>query len=62
MKCLTAAAGLAVTLGLAFAATTLPVRAADYPDHPIKMVVAYPAGGATDVMARAIAQRLGDRL
>jgi tripartite-type tricarboxylate transporter receptor subunit TctC len=26
------------------------------------MVVAYPAGGATDVMARAIAQRLGDRL
>ena len=62
MKCLTAAAGLAVTLGLALAATTLPVRAADYPDHPIKMVVAYPAGGATDVMARAIAQRLGDRL
>jgi len=62
MKCLTAAAGLAVTLGLAFAATTLSVRAADYPDHPIKMVVAYPAGGATDVMARAIAQRLGDRL
>jgi tripartite-type tricarboxylate transporter receptor subunit TctC len=26
------------------------------------MIVAYPPGGATDVMARAVAQRLGDRL
>ena len=26
------------------------------------MVVAYPAGGATDVVARAVAPRLGERL
>lgn len=62
MKYLIATASLAVTLGLVLAATTLPVRAADYPDHPIKMIVAYPPGGATDIMARAVSQRLGDRL
>ena len=47
--------------GVALAAVP-PVVAADYPDHPIKMVVAYPPGGATDVMARAVAQRLGERV
>ncbi|MEI6768848.1 MAG: tripartite tricarboxylate transporter substrate binding protein, partial [Betaproteobacteria bacterium] len=35
---------------------------ADYPERAIKMVVPYPAGGATDVVARAVAQKLGDRL
>jgi tripartite-type tricarboxylate transporter receptor subunit TctC len=46
---------LASTLGLSSAH-------ADYPDHAIKMVVPYPAGGATDVVARAVALKLGDRL
>jgi tripartite-type tricarboxylate transporter receptor subunit TctC len=62
MKSLKAAASVAVTLGIVLLATALPAVAADYPDHPIKMIVAYPPGGATDVMARAVAQRLGDRL
>lgn len=44
--------------GFLLAAPTL----ADYPDRPIKLVVAYPAGGATDVTARAVAQRLSERL
>lgn len=35
---------------------------AEYPDRPIKMVVAYPPGGSTDTIARAVAQRMGDRL
>ena len=51
---------VAVALVAAFA--LLPARAADYPDKPIKIVVAYPAGGATDVITRLIGARLGDRL
>lgn len=47
--------------GLALAGMSA-TAAAEFPDRPIKMVVAYPAGGSTDVIARAIAQRMGDRL
>jgi tripartite-type tricarboxylate transporter receptor subunit TctC len=44
--------------GLALAA---PARA-DYPDRPIRMIVAWPAGGGTDNVARIVAKYLGDRL
>jgi tripartite-type tricarboxylate transporter receptor subunit TctC len=37
-------------------------QAADYPDHPVKIIVPFPAGGITDVVARMIAQRLSERL
>lgn len=33
-----------------------------YPNRPVKVVVPYPAGGATDVLARATVQRLGENL
>lgn len=33
-----------------------------YPDKPIKWVVPYPPGGTTDVVARSIAQAMGERL
>jgi len=50
-------AALALSLG----ATTLPAAAADYPDHAIKMIVPFAAGGGTDVLARIIAQNLNSK-
>jgi tripartite-type tricarboxylate transporter receptor subunit TctC len=38
------------------------VRAQGYPEHTIKLVVPFPAGGPTDVAARLVAQSLSPRL
>lgn len=35
---------------------------ASYPDRPIRLVVAFPPGGATDTLARQITQELGEAL
>jgi tripartite-type tricarboxylate transporter receptor subunit TctC len=48
-------------LGLC-AALPWAARAGSYPDHPIRLIVPFPAGGATDLMARALAQDLGEKL
>jgi tripartite-type tricarboxylate transporter receptor subunit TctC len=36
--------------------------AADYPNRPVRFVVGYPAGGATDIVARLIGQKLSERM
>ena len=36
--------------------------AAEYPERPVKVVVPFAAGGPTDVMARMLAQKLGEKL
>src|SRR3954454_6143281 len=46
---------------LALCVLTLPAAAASYPDHTIKIVVPFAAGGGTDVLARIIAQHLNTR-
>lgn len=55
----TIASGLALALALA----AFPAGAAvSYPVRPIRMIVPFPPGGSTDVVARMLAQRMGDAL
>ncbi len=35
---------------------------AAYPDHPVRIIVGYPAGGSTDIVARLIGQWLSQKL
>src|SRR5215218_3646620 len=51
----------AIVWALLVGALATPARAADYPDHAIKMIVPFAAGGGTDVLARIIAQNLNNK-
>ena len=59
-RLLASAAAFAAALAATCGAT--PAFAQTYPDRPIRMIVAWPAGGGTDSVARIIAKHLGDRL
>jgi len=50
-----------LALVLAFCGIALPASAAPYPDHAIRMIVPFAAGGGTDVLARIIAQHLNSK-
>lgn len=50
--------GLATSLTLAAA----PALADTYPSKPIRLIVPFPASGATDLLARAIAQKVGQNM
>jgi tripartite-type tricarboxylate transporter receptor subunit TctC len=43
-------------------AATVAIAQDAYPSRPIRMIVAYPPGGAVDVMARSVAQKLQESL
>jgi len=47
---------------LVLAAASTDAGAQAYPNKPIRLIVPYAAGGATDLMARSIAQKLGTGL
>ena len=38
-----------------------PVAAQNYPTKPVRVIVAFPAGGGSDVMGRIVAQKLGEK-
>jgi tripartite-type tricarboxylate transporter receptor subunit TctC len=53
--------GVTVALCLA-ASTTASLAQQGYPNKPVRLVVPFPAGGATDLFARTLGQKMGDRL
>ncbi|MBO1114080.1 tripartite tricarboxylate transporter substrate binding protein [Bordetella petrii] len=50
-----AAAALCLALGA-------PAAQAGWPDKPIRFIVPYPAGGGTDIVARAVGKKMADSL
>jgi len=54
LRSLCAAAVVLVTWG--------GVQAQSYPSKPVRLIVPFPAGGATDLFARTLSQKLGEKL
>ena len=53
----------AVLAILALTSVAPPVLAQSaYPSRPIRLIVPYPAGGATDVVARVVAEKMSESL
>ncbi len=57
LKPLLTAATLALAMGVATG-----VQAQSFPSKPLRMVVPFPAGGTTDIIARLVAQRMSESL
>src|SRR5580704_11266591 len=54
--------GLVLTVFAASFAAAIPVHAQNFPDRPVKVIVAYPAGGPTDTVARLATQNIAEQL
>ena len=49
---------VALLVGIALVAGASPAHDADYPSRSVRVIVPYPAGGPTDLIARLAAQML----
>jgi tripartite-type tricarboxylate transporter receptor subunit TctC len=47
---------------LALASLALPAAASTWPERPVKLIVPYPPGGITDIVGRAVAERMSETL
>ncbi|MBO1018146.1 tripartite tricarboxylate transporter substrate binding protein [Achromobacter sp. SD115] len=54
--------GIAAAFALGVLAATGAARAAGYPDRPIKLIVGFAPGGASDTLARQVAQHASGKL
>ena len=53
---------IASACSMAFAASAQTGASTTWPEKPVTIVVPFPAGGSTDMVARAMAQQMGDKL
>ena len=51
-----------IVLSLATCLAATCASAQPYPTHPVKLIVPYPPGGNTDIVARVFSQKLAERL
>ncbi len=52
----------AIALAMALATTAASAQTPDWPDRPVRLIVPFPAGSSTDIIARILGQRLSTRL
>lgn len=62
MKAVFSSRLLAAVSALCAAVLAAPAALAQYPEKPIRLVVPWPAGGGSDVVARMVAQPMSERL
>jgi len=53
---------LVIVIATALVATAMPMRAQDYPSRSITVIVPFPAGGASDVVARIVTNQMSKAL
>ncbi len=56
------ATGITALLGLAAPAASLAADEAPWPSKPLRMMIPYPAGGSTDIVARLVTTKLSEAL
>lgn len=62
MKRITRRSAFATALALTTLTSGVAMAQANYPDKPIRMVIAFPPGGPTDLVARVLAQKLTEQM